>query len=189
MNERMYVFIALLSLFFMTITVVPSYYYLRHSRRRKSAYGDWEDLMNRLAMIDRDAVSLIARDFVDESGDRRTDEDENDLDPEKIWPLIGGLEGLKILQRNCAVLVDIVFYVQRWYPEALGVAEQLRLSAREIEWHIERLRGAEQSGRLRSSFPDYAQRVVAVYYLMTRRVLALYQHGNFPGLDDLQRAL
>jgi len=59
---------------------------------------------------------------------------------------------LKTLERNCAVLVDLVFYVQQWYPEALAIAEQLRLNAREIEWHIGRLKSAAKAGRAEKAF-------------------------------------
>ena len=188
MNDRALLFLLVVSLFTVAMILVPVYYYYR-KRPRTSAYGDWNLLMQRLAIIDRESVALIARDLVDEDGERRTDEDDEDLEPAKIWSLIGGLDGLEILQKNCAVLIDIVFYLQKWQPEALAIAEQLRLNAREIQWHVERLKGAAQTGKLQSSFPDYAQRAVAVYYVMTRRVLALYEQGNFPGLQDLQRAL
>jgi hypothetical protein len=83
----------------------------------------------------------------------------------------------------------VKFYVQQWYPEAVAVAEQLRLDARELKWHVARLRGAAQKGNLQISFPFYAQRAVVSYYLMTRRLLSLYEAGNFSMLADLQRAL
>ena len=69
------------------------------------------------------------------------------------------------------------------------VAEQLRLNAREIEWHVDRLKRAAQTGNLRSSFADYAQRAVVTYYLMTRHVLELYEQASLPELADLQRTL
>ena len=103
--------------------------------------------------------------------------------------MIGGINGLETLERNCAVLVDLVFYVQQWYPEALAVAERLRLSAREIEWQVARLRSARKTGKLESAFPMYAQRAVATYYMMTRQVLALYEEGNIAMLVDLEKTI
>jgi hypothetical protein len=103
--------------------------------------------------------------------------------------MVGGLKGLEVLEANCAVLVDLAFYVQQWYPEALVVAEQLRLSARDIEWHVGRLKSAQQTGKLESAFTMYAQPAVATYYLMTRRVLALYEERNLAMLADLRNAL
>lgn len=87
------------------------------------------------------------------------------------------------------MLIDLAFYVQQWYPEALAVTEQLRLSAREIEWHVGRLKSAAQTGKLENSILMNAQRVAVTYYLMTQRLLTLYERGNFPMLAELQKAL
>ncbi len=182
-------FFIALAIFFVVLVAIATYYYLRQRCAQKFPYGNWETLLKRLSLVNRENVALIARDFVDESGQRRKEEDDANLDPSQIWPLIGGLEGLEVLERNCAVLVDLVFYVQQWYPEALAIAEQLRLNAREIEWHVGRLKGAAKVGKLEISFPDYAQRAIAIYYMMTCRVLALYEQANLPGLADLQKAL
>ena len=103
--------------------------------------------------------------------------------------LLGGMEGLEELEKNCQVLVELAAYLQRWYPEAVVVAEQLRLSAREIEWHVGRLKGAAQTGNLQAAFGDYAQRAVTTYYFMTRHVLELYDRAGFAGLAELQSAL
>jgi hypothetical protein len=186
---RMTCFLGGLAIFLVALVAIAAYYYFRHLRRQRFPYGNWESLLKRLTSVDRDSIALIALDLIDESGQRRTEEDDSSLEPSRIFTLIGGLEGLKVLEKNCAVLVDLAFYVQQWYPEALAVAEHLRLNAREIEWHIGRLKGAEQTGKLETAFADSAQRAVATYYMMTRQVLALYENGNLPGLEDLQRAL
>jgi hypothetical protein len=183
-----YFFIAL-GIFLAALIATGGFYYLRDRRRRKHPYGEWQSILKRLSSVDRDNVAVIALDFIEESGNRRVGGQHADLDPSQIWPLIGGMTGLEALERNCAVLVDLVFYVQQWYPEALAIANQLRLNAREIEWHVSRLKGAKKTGRLEAFFPDYAQRAIATYYLMTRCVLDLYERGNLPGLADLHRAL
>ena len=71
-----------------------------------------------------------------------------------------GLKGLEVLETNSEVLIDLAFYLQQWYPEALVIAERLRLDARELKWHVARLKGAAQTGNLQISFPFYAQRAV-----------------------------
>lgn len=163
---------------------------LRHYlRARRAAHATWDDLLKRLTWVDRDKIARIALDVIDESGERRQGESAFSLEPSTIWSLLGGLDGLEVLEHNCQVLVEMASYLQRWYPEALVVAEQLRLNAREIEWHVSRLKGAAQTGNLQSSFADYAQRAVVTYYLMTKHLLDLYEHASFPGLVDLQRAL
>jgi hypothetical protein len=168
------------------LLVIAAHY---HRRARRSSRNDWENLLKRLTAVDRSSIAEVALDIIDESGQQRRDEGSATLDPEQIWKLVGGLDGLEVLAANCAVLIDLAFYVQQWYPEALLVTEQMRLSAREIQWHVERLRGAKRTGKLESAFPMYAQRAVATYYLMTRRILALYELGNHVMLADLENAL
>jgi hypothetical protein len=179
-------FLAAIVVFVATLTIVAAYYYRRASH---TSARSWEQLLERLTLVDRDSVAQIALAYVDESGARRNDDGDAGLEPSQIWSLIGGLEGLEALESNCLVLIDMAFYVQRWYPEAIVFAEELRLNAREIEWHVERLRGAAKGGNLELSFADYAQPAIAKYYLMTRCVLLLYERGNFPMFTDLQGAI
>jgi hypothetical protein len=176
-------FVAVLAILLLVLAAV----FVVYTRRaRKTSQGTWNDLMKRLKLLDRDSIAKIALDVIHEPEGEET---EVELDPEEIWPLIGGLEGLEVLEHNCSVLVDMAFYVQKWHPEAVVLAEQLRLNAREITWHVERLKGARNTGNLRSAFPDYAQRAVATYYLMTQSLLALYEQSKLPEFADLQRAI
>ena len=186
MDARVMFFLAAIVVFVATLTIVAAYYYRRASL---TSARSWEQLLERLALVDRDSVAQIALAYADESGQRRNDDGDAGLEPSQIWNLIGGLEGLEALESNCLVLIDMAFYVQRWYPEAIVLAEELRLNAREIEWHVERLRGAAKGGNLELSFADYAQPAIAKYYLMTRCVLLLYERGNFPMFTDLQGAI
>jgi len=186
MSARTVLFLAAIAIFVSILIVLAAYYY---RRARRTSAANWERLLERLTMMDREGVAQIALDYVDESGQRRADSSDTELESSQIWKLIGGLEGLEVLERNSLVLIDLAFYVQQWYPEAVVLAEELRLNAREIEWHVKRLRGAAKTGNLESSFAAYAQPAIAKYYLMTRHVLALYERGNLPMLIDLQRAI
>jgi hypothetical protein len=179
-----FVFLAVLFVVALVTTLLRA-----HLRTRRSADASWDDLLKRLSWIDRDAIATIALDVVSESGQPLPIGDGFALEPDTIWNLLGGLDGLETIERNCQVLVDLASYVQRFYPEALVVAEQLRLNAREIQWHVERLRGAAKTGNLQASFNTYAQRAVVSYYMMTRNVLALYSHAEFSRLAELQQAI
>lgn len=90
---------------------------------------------------------------------------------------------------NCEVLVDIAFYVQHHFPEALLVAEQLRLNAREIQWHLDRLKLCAQLGKLKSTFPDYAERAIAIYYSMSKQLPELCRAAALPGYEGLESVL
>jgi hypothetical protein len=160
-----------------------------YRRAHRSSHQDWDQLLTRLVNVDRGSIAEVALDIVDESGADRRDVSSPVLEPERIWKLVGGMEGLEVLERNCPVLIDLAFYIQRWYPEAVVVAEQLRMSAREIEWHLGRLRSARATGKLEGAFSMYAPRAVAAYYLMTRKLLALYEKGSIDLLNDLEKAI
>lgn len=179
-------FVVAIGVFLSVLLSIAGYYYLRS---RRSTAASWEQLLASLTWIDRNHIAQVALDLVDESGHPKGSDAAATLEPAQLWDLIGGLEGLTAMERNSEVLVELAFYVQQWYPEAVAVAERLRLDARELKWHVARLRGAAQKGNLQVSFPFYAQRAVVSYYLMTRRLLSLYEAGNFPMLADLQRAL
>ena len=186
MSTRTVYFIVAVAIFVLTLIAIAYYYYLRS---QKSSQKNWERLLKRLTAVDRSSIAEVALDIIDESGQKRQDEASAALEPSQIWKLVGGLKGLEVIEANCAVLVDLAFYLQQWYPEAVVVAEQLRLSAREIEWQVGRLRSAQETGKLEGAFSMYAQPAVAAYYLMTRRVLALYEEGNLAMLADLRNAL
>jgi hypothetical protein len=179
-------FYAAMGIFFSVLILIAGYYYWRN---RRSSPANFEELFAQLKWIDRNNIAQVALDLVDPSGRPKVDEAAATMEPSQLWNLIGGLDGLKILERNSEVLIALAFYVQQWYPEALPIAARLRLDARELKWHVERLQAAAQKGNLQISFPFYAQRAVVTYYLMTRRVLGLYEAANFSMLADLQRAL
>jgi hypothetical protein len=179
-------FVTAIGLFVTTLVLIAGYYYFQG---RRSSSASWEELLAKLTWMDRDSIAAVALDLVDESGQPKVVEDPGSLDPSQVWRFTGGLRGLDVLKRNSEVLIELAFYAQQWYPEAMIIGERLRLDARELKWHIERLKGAAQKGNLQISFPFYAQRAVVSYYRMTRQVLSLYEAGNFSMLADLQKAL
>jgi hypothetical protein len=183
-----YFFLAL-SVFLVALLSLVVHHHLRRIRTEKNPYGNWEKLLGRVSAVNRENVAFIASSLVDEFGQRRRDKNDTNLDETQLWSLIGGLKGLEALERDCVVLVDLVFYVQQWYPAAMAIAEQHRLNTREIEWHIGRLKSAAKIGRAERAFPEHAEQIVVIYYTMTRRVLALYEEWNLPGLVELRRSL
>jgi hypothetical protein len=177
---RQTLFLFAIAAFFLILVGAAAYYVWRARTAPKRA---WMKLLGRLKQLDGDKFTTVALDLLEER------DEQQQLDPELIFDMIGGMNGLDALEQNCDVLIELAAYVQRWYPEALELAEELRLNAREIRWHLSRLRGASGTGHLREQFPMYAQRAVATYYLMTRSLLVLYEGVRLPEYADLQQAL
>lgn len=175
-------FVALVGLF-VTASMGTGALFFARARRLAQAPGISE-LLRRLRPVDRIRLAEVSGYKAD--GDAAS---ETEFSTEDLFRVLGGLEGLETLSANCAVLIDLACYVQRWYPGALPVAEQLRLNAREFDWHLDRLRGAATRGRLESTFPDYAQRAVALYCGMTQHVVTLFEVSQVPGWSELQTVL
>jgi hypothetical protein len=185
MNTHGVYFLVVAAIFLAVLVAIAG----RDYYARRSPQESWESLMRRLISVDRASVAKIALDFIEESDQSGRDNSGTEVESSDIFELIGGLKGIEVLEKNSQVLIDLACYLQRSYPEALIIAEQLRRSAREIESHVGRLRGAAQNGNLEVNFPFYGQRAIATYYLMTRQLLNLYEQGNVPMLADLQKAL
>jgi len=145
--------------------------------------------VKKLIWVDPDKISRIALDMIEAPTLTSGHQSQEDFDISQISTMIGGLEGLETLKRNSEVLIDLAAHLQRWYPEALTTAEELRMEARQLEWHIGRLRGAAKTGKLDISFPEYGQHAVAIYYRMTRELLTLSERANPAVFAALQRAI
>lgn len=184
-NSSTYFVIGVLALFVVLTSVAWHFY----RRSRRSSRVSWEDLVQRLIWVDPKVVEQIALDLLNHSGQIDDNRDQERIDPARIFGMIGGLKGLEDLQTNGQVMIEMATLLQRSYPEALLVAEELRLYARELDWHIGRLEGAAKTGNLEISFPFYAKRAIATYYRMSRQLLALYQEKNLSVFSQLEKAL
>jgi hypothetical protein len=150
----------------------------------------WEELLARLQPVSRAGIEEVASAFLiptrEELDSRQF---EKHLEPRDIWDFIGGVEGLKAMRHNAEVLIDLASYVSRWNPEAVTVAEQLRLDAGEIKNALSSIERARRKGRLASVFAVQAPRAAAAYYLMTQRVYALYAINQAALLGQLKAAI
>lgn len=171
------------------VVILASFAWFSFSRIRHRSSASWEGLVKKLVWVDPTKVAEIALDLLDESEDQDRAFGQPGLDPSAVWDSIGGLQGLEVVKNNSRVFIELAAHLQHYYPEAVKVAEDLRMEARELEWHVERLRGAAKTGNLQVSFPEYARQAVAIYYRMSRELLDLYEAAHSPMLTALQSAL
>jgi hypothetical protein len=185
-NSTMISFLLSTGVVFFILLSATTYYLWR---RAQSSKKDWEQLMARLIMVDREGIDRVALDAIEPSGRRRTDQLARELTADQIWKLLGGLDGIEVLEKNSRVLVEMAMHLQKWYPEAAGAAEDLRLQAKELQWHVERLRMAADKGHLEFHFASYAQNATVDYYLMTQRLVALAEGKPLPRYANVGRVL
>ena len=186
MNAQLLVSLGISAIVFVALLFVTFRYVWR---LRESRDSTWEDLMQSIVPVDRHAIETVALDAVEPSGEPKPIEHTRELGRQDIWNLLGGMEGINRIESNSHVLIEMAAYLQRWHPEAAETAEELRLEARRLEWHVGRLRAAESNQCLDLHFHSYGQGAAVSYYLMLKRVLALYQHSQDALFGDVQRAL
>ena len=185
-DVRTLLFVVALSMFVGILGAAALYYYFRARRASKCGL---EVMLAQLMSVDRDHIRLIARDL--EAINTAAEEDDvfSGIEPLEALSLIGGIKGLDALEANTDVLINLVSRLQIEYPEALVLAERLRLHAREMQWYIGRLRAASTQTHGSVKFPEYAQRATAIYYVMSNMVLTIYKEKALPGFTELERVL
>lgn len=162
--------------------VVSTVQYQMHMRRLRSA--TWDELVARLQAVPRKGLETVALDSLQPKGNQIQ------LEPPDMWQMLGGIKGLQRMKENAQILIALAAYVQRWnHSEALIVAERMRLDAIHLKravFHVQ-LEMFLHSSWMR--MPFYVHEAAASYYLMTQRLLALYESSHAGLLPRLREAV
>ena len=167
--------------FFGLIIVVFGFALLRtHIKLFKLSRLGWEDLLASLKPVPLDGIKLIATDYLAPTEGQIT------IQPDELWTLISGVDGLRRMNANINILMALASYAERWnFEEAVIVAERMRSDAATLRRAIRRLLLSlvlRKSGVLA---PFRVQEAASAYYLMRQRLLALYatsHAGRYPTL-------
>jgi hypothetical protein len=155
---------------------------------RKQSRRDWRDLVAGLQKMDFAGVSTVAVDYL------TPHRGQLDMEPDRIWKLLGGYEGLRKMRENAEIMLALAAYAQQWnFEEATIVTERMRHDAVTLRRAV---RSAELSlipsalfGRCRFTLPFYAQEASCAYYLMRQRLLSLYEVSHVGRYPILATAL
>src|ERR1700751_4548463 len=173
--------IVLLVSFLVLLSCGLVYTQISASRLRSTT---WEDLVSRMQPMHARGLEIVALDNLQPKANQIQ------LEPEHLWGLIGGLEGLRRMRKNADLLIALAAYVQRWnFEEGVIVAERMRHDAVQLKRAIFRLRFDMMIRRSQIRAPFYIHQAAASYYLMTKRLLALYETSHAGLLPRLAQAL
>jgi hypothetical protein len=155
---------------------------------RKKMQGDWHELVAGLHRVDFAGVSEVALDYLTP---RRG---QIDLEPQRIWELLGGYEGLRRMRENAEIMLALAAIAQRWnFAEAVIVTERMRHDAVLLRRAVRRVELGMRHGRLlerlRLTLPMHAQEASSAYYLMRQRLLALYETSHISRYPVLAASL
>jgi hypothetical protein len=152
------------------------------TQRRRSA--KWEDLVAQLEPLHARGLEIVALDNLQPKANQLQ------LEPEHLWGLIGGMEGLRRMRKNADLLIAIAGYVQRWnFDEGVIVTERMRHDAVQLKRAIFRIRMEMLIRRTQIRVPFYIHQAASSYYLMTKRILALYETSHSGLLPRLAEAM
>ena len=144
----------------------------------------WEDLVSRMQPLHARGLEIVALDNLQPKANQLQ------LEPEHLWGLVGGVEGLRRMRANADLLIALAAYVQRWnFEEGVIVTERMRHDAMQLKRAIFRARFDMMVHRSQLRAPFFVHQAASSYYLMTRRLLALYETSHAGLLPRLAEAL
>lgn len=151
---------------------------------------DWAGTLARLAPLNRSGIAEVALDYLHPAA-HQADPRCVDcrLEPVDIWERVGGMSGILFMERNVDVILDLAMCAQAWNSDAARVVECLRLEAKLLRRHLRKMRRADFGPHSEIRVPFYLQQATSLYYLMTRRLLALYQVSHAGLLAQLEEAV
>lgn len=142
-------------------------------RGRKLAIAEWQTIVAQLQPVPFRDLERVALDHLQPAGNQLQ------LETDEIWELVGGWDGLGRMEHNADLLIQLAAYIQIWNrDEAIIVGERIRQDSLLLKRAIRRIRMHELwIFRLRAPF--YVHQAASAYYLMTRRLLALYETNQY----------
>jgi hypothetical protein len=173
--------IFILVFFLVLLTAGLIYTQINASRLRSAT---WEDLVSRMQPMHTRGLEIVALDNLQPKANQMQ------LEPEHLWGLIGGTDGLRRMRQNADLLIALAAYVQRWnFEEGVIVTERMRHDAVQLKRAIFRIRFDMMIRRSQVRAPFYIHQAASSYYLMTRRLMALYETSHAGLLPRLAEAL
>jgi hypothetical protein len=155
-----------------------------HRKARTFITDDWETLVSRLLPIPSDALERVAMEHL------RPGAQEVKLETDEIWALLGGWEGLERMGHNADVMIRLAGYVRVWnFEEAVIESERIRQDSILLKRALLRIRIQLFFTRYKLHMPFHVHQAASSYYLMTRRLLVLYETSQFILYPRLAEAL
>jgi hypothetical protein len=152
--------------------------------RRKLASLTWEEMLAKIEPIEFEGLQAVAECYLQPGKDQLC------LEPNHMWDMVGGLEGIRRLKANAQVMLDLAVFAESWNAEQGPViSEMIRRDAIRINKAVLRI---QLSLLFRISFvraPFHLQEAASSYYLIRGRLLGLYHNSHIGLLPRLEAAL
>lgn len=155
-----------------------------HTRSRKLLSKDWQELVTSIQPMHMRGLEMVALDHLEPKKNQLR------LEPDEIWGLVGGKEGLRRMEHNADLMIALAAYVRNWnHDQAIIVSERIRQDSIQLKRALRRIRWSAHIRRGQIRVPFYVHQAAAAYYLMTRRLLSLYETSQYMLYPVLAEAL
>ena len=152
--------------------------------RRRLLSRSWEEVLEAVEHVDFTGVRTVAQCYL------QPDKDQLRVEPDEMWALLGGLEGINRMQKNASAMLDLAVYAERWNDtEGPIIAEMIRRDAARLQSAVTRIQLTFFLGFGFVKTPFHVQEAAATYYLMRSRLLGLYENGHAALVPRLAEAL
>jgi hypothetical protein len=152
--------------------LIAGYFYMARQQRSQLA-SDWASVVSKLQPLPAPGLTAVAETYLHPRSNQI------ELDPEAIFALLGGAQGLRVMRQNAAVMLQLAGYATRWnHVEAVVVTEMIRRDARRLQNAIFMIRLELFWRRMAFRAPFRLQEAAAAYHLMTCRLSALYESSH-----------
>lgn len=139
-------------------------------KKLRLATKTWEELVRELKPIRTEGITLAALECSDAG------EWQPGIDPDELWTMIGGWDGLKQMQTNAELLVALASQAKTWnLGGSTLVAERMQSEAMAMRRTAMRLRIGRTCGYGRKRAAVYVRETARAYYRMSERLLTLYE--------------
>jgi hypothetical protein len=172
---------AAIAVFVMAIVAAMVY---SQAAAHKLRSADWQSLVASIEPMQASGLEVVALDYMQPQANQLR------LQPYELWDLVGGIDGLKRMRRNADRMIALAAYVQRWnFEEAIVVAERIRQDSILLKRALFRIQMALYIQRNPIRIPFHIHQAASSYYLMSKRLLTLYETSQFVLYPRLAEAL
>lgn len=148
----------------------------------------WDTLLASMQAVDLKGLQCVARDYLEPRKGQTA------MEPEVIWQLLGGEQGLQHMKANAELLLALAAHASQWNrEEGAIVTERMRRDALHLRSAVRQVQLGMLSqvitGHHWVSVPFQLQEAASAYYLMRQRLLALYETSHVALLPQLAQAI
>ncbi len=142
-------------------------------KKNRLRAATWEQLAGQLEGVPMMGITKVALDYLQPTKGQLA------IQTDEMWQLVGGAEGLKRMQTNAKILLQLAAFAEQWNrQESIIVGERMRREAQTLRRAVGKIHRGLIWGYGRSTGPFCVQEATSTYYLMRQRLLALYETSH-----------